>query len=120
METFMLLFRGSDVYQPGQSPEALQALKEEMIGWVGALAQKGVHVASEPLEPTGKHVNGAKRTVTHAPFGGGKETIGGCTIVLAKDIDEAVAIAMGCPLLENNANIEVRPIQNIPIDNLKS
>ena len=109
----MLLFRGSDVYQPGKSPEALQALKQKMIHWVVDLSKKGVHVASEPLEPTGKHVNGTKRMVTDAPFGKEKEVIGGCTIVQAKDINEAIEIAKGCPLLESNASIEVRPIQKV-------
>lgn len=37
----MLLFRGSDVYLPNQSPEALQALKEKMIDWVIGLSQRG-------------------------------------------------------------------------------
>ena len=109
----MLLFRGSDVYQPGQSPEALQVLKQKMIHWVVDLSKKGVHVASEPLQPTGKHVNGAKKTVTDTPFGEAKEIIGGCTIVQAKDLNEAVEIAKGCPILESNASIEVRPIQNV-------
>ena len=59
----MLLFRGSDVYQPGQSPEALQALKQKLIRWVGDLANKGQHVASEPLEPAGKQVGGVKKTI---------------------------------------------------------
>ena len=113
MEKFMLLFRGSDVYQPGQSPEALQALKEKMIHWVVDLSEKGVHVASEPLEPTGKHVNGVKKTMTDGPFGEAREIIGGCTIVQARDIHEAVAIAKSCPLLASNANIEVRPIQKV-------
>jgi hypothetical protein len=111
MEKYMLLFRGSEVYQPGQSPEALQALKEKMIHWVVDLSQKGIHVGSEPLEPAGKHVNGTKKTITNSPFGEPKEVIGGCTIVLARDINEAVEIAKGCPILESNANIEVRPIQ---------
>jgi len=111
MEKFMLLFRGSDVYQPGQSPEALQALKQKLIHWIGDLSKKGVHVASEPLHPTGKQVSGIKKTVTDAPFGEAKEIIGGCTIVQAKDINEAVEIAKGCPILESNANVEVRPIQ---------
>jgi len=107
----MLLFRGSDVYQPGQSPEALQALKQKMMYWVGDLSKKGVHVASEPLQPIGKQVSGIKKTITDCPFGESKEIIGGCTIVQAKDINEAIEIAKGCPLLESNANIEVRPIQ---------
>jgi hypothetical protein len=33
--------------------------------------------------------------------------------VQAKDINEAVEIAKGCPILESNANIEVRPIQKM-------
>jgi len=113
MEHFMLLFRGSDVYQPVQSPESQQTLKQKMLHWVGDLSKKGVHVNSEPLQPTGKHVSGAKKIVTDAPFGGVKEIIGGCTIVQTKDIDEAVEIAKGCPILESNANIEVRPVQKM-------
>lgn len=109
----MLLFRGSDVYQPGQSPEALQALKQKLIYWVADLHKKGQHIASEPLEPIGKQVSGRKKTITDAPFGEGREIIGGCTIVQAKDIDEAIEIAKGCPILESNANIEVRPIQKV-------
>jgi hypothetical protein len=113
MEKFMLLFRGSDVYQPGQSPEAFQALKQKLLHWVGELSEKGLHVASEPLQPTGKQVNGAKKTVTDGPFGEARQVVGGCTIVQARDIDEAIEIAKGCPVLESNATIEVRPIQNV-------
>jgi hypothetical protein len=115
MEKYMLLFRGSDVYQPGQSPETVQALKQKLMHWVGGLSKEGVHVASEPLEPSGKQVSGTKKTVTDGPFGEAKEIIGGCTIVQAKDINEAVEIAKGCPILESNANIEVRPIQKLEI-----
>ncbi|HZX57810.1 MAG TPA: YciI family protein [Mucilaginibacter sp.] len=113
MEKFMLLFRGSDVYQPGQPPEALEALKEKMFDWVVDLSKKGAHVASEPLEPGGKHVNGAKKTVIDTPFGEAREIIGGCTIVQAKDINGAIELAKGCPILESNASIEVRPIQKV-------
>jgi hypothetical protein len=113
MEKFMLLFRGSDVYQPEQTPEALHALKEKMFHWVIGLDEKGVHVASEPLEPIGKQVSGAKKTVTDTPFGEGRSIIGGCTIVLAKDVHEAVELAKTCPILASNANIEVRPIQKV-------
>jgi hypothetical protein len=111
MEKFMLIFRGSDVYQPGQSPESLQVLKQKMIDWVIDLSKKGVHVASEPLQPGGKQVSGTKKTVTDSPFGEAREIIGGATIVQVKDINEAVEIAKGCPILESNANIEIRPIQ---------
>ena len=113
MEKFMLIFRGSDVYQPGQSPEVLQAFKQKMINWVIDLSKKGLHIASEPLEAIGKQVSGTKKTVTNSPFGEAKEIIGGSTIVQAKDMNEAIEIAKGCPILESNANVEVRPIQKI-------
>ncbi len=113
MERYMLLFRGSDVYQPGQSPEALETLKQKMIEWVMELSTNGIHVASEPFQPIGKQVIGKNKTVTNGPFGEGKEIMGGCTVVLAKDFQEAVEIAKACPILESNATIEVRPIQSI-------
>ena len=111
----MLLFRGSDVYQPGQPPEALEALKQKMFDWVVDLSKKGVHVASEPLEPGGKHVNGAKKTVIDSPIGAPREIIGGCTIVQAEDINEAIELAKACPILESNASIEVRPVQKVEV-----
>ena len=54
------------------------------------------------------------RTVTDGPFVEGKEEVGGYLIVSAKDINEAVELARGCPILENNGTVEVRPIQHIP------
>lgn len=113
MEKFILLFRGSDVYQPTQSPEALQALTLKMIDWLGDLSKKGQHVASERLHRAGTQVIGTTKTVINTPFGEAREILGGCTIVQAKDITEAVEIARACPILETNANIEIRQIQTV-------
>ena len=113
MEKFILLFRGSDVYEQSQSPEALQILTVKMIDWVGKLVKNGNHVSSEKWQRAGKKVNGAMKIVTDNPYGDSREIIGGCTIVLAKDFDEAVEIAKACPILETNASIEVRPIQSV-------
>ena len=115
MEKFMFLFRGSDVYQPGQSPKALEALKTELMQWVAELSEKGVHLSSEPLEPVGKQVSGINKNVTDSPFGLSREIVGGCTIVAAEDIQEAIEIAKSCPILESNATIEVRQIQKLVI-----
>jgi hypothetical protein len=111
MEKFMLLFRGSNAYQSDQPPEALAALKTKMLDWVIELAKKGLHVGSEPLQREGKQVIGSKGTISEGPFGREKEIIGGCTIVLAKDINAAVDIARACPILDTNATIEIRAIQ---------
>ena len=113
MEQFILLFRGSDVYQQDRSPEALQKLTVKMIDWVDQLVKNGHHVSSERFQQSGRQINGTKRTVTDTPFGNSKDVIGGCTIVLARNIAEAVEIARVCPILETNANIEIRPIQSV-------
>jgi hypothetical protein len=82
-----------------------------MLDWVMELAQNGLHVGSEPLQREGKQVIGSAGTITEGPFGPEKEIIGGCTIVLAKDINAAVDIARACPILDTNATIEIRAIQ---------
>ncbi len=113
MNKFILLFRGSEVYKPDQSAEALDALKTKMISWVLDLTAKGLHVASEPMQRHGRQVIGSERTVIDGAYGRESEIVGGCTIVLANDIDAAVDIARACPILETNATIEVREIQNV-------
>jgi len=110
MEKFMLLFRGSEVYQPDQSPEALQVLTQKMMNWLGDLNGKGMHVSSEKLKRSGAQVIGRKALITNSAFGDLKEVVGGCTIVQARSIEEAVEAAKACPILETNATIEVRPI----------
>ncbi len=113
MEKFMFLFRGSDAYEPGQSPEVLQSLKQKMIHWLVDLSEKGAHVGSEPFETAGKQISGAKKIITDLPFGTSREIVGGCTIVQAKDFNAALELARGCPILESNATIEVRQIQKL-------
>ncbi len=118
MENFMLLFRGSDVYQPGQSPEAFEDLKQKMIHWLGGLSKNGSHVVSDPLQPEGIQVSGRNKTVIDGPFGMAREIVGGCTIVQAWNIQEAVEIAKSCPILETNATVEVRPIQKVEMQTI--
>ncbi|WP_162915331.1 YciI family protein [Paraflavitalea soli] len=113
MEKFILLFRGSDVYDANQSPEALQLLTVKMLDWVGNLVKNGRHVSSEKLYRSGAQVSGTTKAINNIAFGAAKEVVGGCTIVLAKDISEAVEIAKACPILETDANIEIRPVQSV-------
>lgn len=113
MEKFMFLFRGSSVYQPGQSPEALQALTEKMMNWVGDLIERGIHVSSQPLQTTGVQVSGAGKTLIDTPYGEHAAIVGGLTIIQAGNIAQAVKIAETCPILATDANIEIRPLKNL-------
>jgi hypothetical protein len=58
-----------------------------------------------------------RRTISDGPFADSKEVIGGTLVLDVATMDEAIAIAKGCPSLRYNTNIEVRPItEDCPLD----
>lgn len=77
------------------------------------LGQKGILVGAENLQRTGKQINGKSKVVTDGPFIQAKEMVNGYLIINAKDIDEAVEIAKGCPIFQENGKVEVRPVQKL-------
>ncbi len=111
MEKFIYLFRGGD--NSNLSPEAMQAQMQKWNQWMQSLSQKGIMIGGEPLERTGKQVNGSKKVVTDGPFVEAKEMIGGYLVVNAKDINEAVEISKGCPIFDVDGKLEIRPIQKM-------
>ncbi len=111
MEKFIFLFRGGNFRS--LSPELMQAHMEKWFAWMDELKRKNIFVSSEPLQPTGKQLSGKDKTLTDGPFIEAKEMVGGYTVINAKDIDEAVEIAKGCPIFESDGKLEVRPIQKI-------
>ena len=113
MEKFMYLFRGGDAHKQGASPQALKALVQEMMTWMGDLSKKGLIAGGEPLQREGMQVSGTQKIVSDGPYIEAKEIVGGFVIVHAKDINEAVELAKTCPIVEGNGRIEVRPIQKM-------
>jgi hypothetical protein len=112
MEKFMYLFRGGENHAHNAADSAAAAQNmQKWMKWMESLGQKGILVGGEPLQPTGKQVNGTKKVVTDGPFVEAKELVGGYLIVNAKDINEAVEISKGCPIFEEDGKLEVRPIQ---------
>ncbi len=79
----------------------------------GSCSGRNTLVASDPLLPTGKLVNGKAKVVTDGPYVEAKEMVGGYVIVNAKDINEAVEISKGCPIFNEDGKLEVRPIQKM-------
>ena len=114
MEKFMFLFRGGENHaHNAQDSQAAKDNMQKWVNWMQALAEKGTLVGGEPLQPTGKQVNGTGKVVTDGPFMEGKELVGGYLIVNANNIDEAVVISKGCPIFSEDGKLEVRPIQNM-------
>ena len=106
-----MLFRHDDIRNANLSPEQMQAQMQKWAAWMGDIANQGKMLSSQPLEKAGKVVRGTKKAITDGPFAEGKEVIGGYLLCKADTIEEAAAIAQGCPILEYDAGtVEVRPI----------
>jgi hypothetical protein len=114
MEKFIYLFRGGENHADN-AKESEKAGKnmQAWMNWMQSLQEKGILVGADPLQRTGKQVNGTKKVVTDGPFMEAKEMVGGYLIVNAKDINEAVEISKGCPIFEEDGKLEVRPIQKM-------
>jgi hypothetical protein len=107
---YMFLFRGTN-WHKGLSPEQIQNLMNQWKNWFETLAKQGKVTTGQPLHSEGKIVSGKQgRVVADGPFAESKEAIGGYFLVNANSLDEAVAIAKGCPGLESGGVVEVRPI----------
>jgi hypothetical protein len=107
MSEFLYLYRGGDRQQ---TPEGMQQQMQKWMAWMKDLTAKG-HLKNpgHPLEPGGKVVSGKAKTVTDGPFAE-KDLVGGYSLIEAKDLAQAVELSRGCPILEFNGGIEVRPI----------
>jgi hypothetical protein len=109
MSEFTYLFRRT---QTSGSPEERQKHLEKWVAWFKDLGAKG-HLKNpgHPLDFTGKVVNSKGKTVKDGPYAEAKDVVGGFIVVEARDIDHAVEISKGCPILEVGGSVEVRPVQ---------
>jgi hypothetical protein len=89
---FMLIVKANDDTEAGIPPTP--ELMEEMGKFNEELANAGVLLAGEGLQPSSKGArvlfDGQKRTVTDGPFTETKELIAGFWLIQAKSIDEAI------------------------------
>lgn len=112
MAKFMFLFRGAPPTQ--STPEQMQQMMKSWMTWADSLTKKGhYNGAGDPLDQGGKTVRGPKRTVTDAPYAEAKDLVGGYMAITARSIDEAVELARGCPALEGDWSVEVRPVRSL-------
>jgi len=116
MSQFLYLYRMTAAARQENmgTPERVQQTMQRWMQWMNDLDAKG-HLAGrgQPLEQTGKVVRGPQKTVTDGPFTESKDVIGGFTLIEARDIDQAVELSRGCPILEGDGAVEVRPIMKM-------
>ena len=116
MSEFVLLFRTSEADRqramgnPDHAKQAMQA----WLAWMRDLEDKG-HLANpgQPLGIAGKVVRGAgKAVVSDGPYVEAKDIVLGFIVLEARDLAQAASLAKGCPMLQGEGCVEVRPVDD--------
>jgi hypothetical protein len=110
MYEFILIFSHEDGKKVG-SPEQIITWMNQTRDWISGIALQNKFIDGIGLPFEDARVVKPGNIVTNGPFGKIKETIGGCIIVKADSVEEAVEFAKGCPVLQGEGNsVEVRKI----------
>jgi hypothetical protein len=108
MSEFTFLFRGREYFA---SPSEGQKHIEQWVAWFTDLGDQGrLKDPGHPLEKGGQVVLGKDRLVKDGPYAEAKDVIGGYSIVEAENLEQAVELAKGCPILAVGGSVEVRPL----------
>jgi len=110
MKEFALLFRQPETDRSRLSPKEMEDITNKWQHWAGALQAQGkttgvgvrLSVEGKVLKPGG--------VITDGPFVEIRERLGGLFVVKAENLEEAVTLAHGCPVLETGGSVEVRPL----------
>jgi hypothetical protein len=117
MAKFMFVFRGGGYAEGGPtSASELQAHLAKWNEWTEGLRAAGRLAAAQPLShpPTGKTVRGREKVVTDGPYAESKDLVSGIIVVEAASLEEAAELARGCPILDFDGSVEVRPALALP------
>ena len=116
MSDFVFLFRTTEAEQRQAmgTPEAARQSMQGSMAWVGEL-EAGGHLkdTGRPLGPGGRVVRGKRHRFTDGPYTETKELVAGFMVVQARDLAQAVELAEGCPMLEGEGSVEVRPVADL-------
>ena len=116
MSDFIYLFRSSDESRRAAmgTPEAAQKSMQAWLAWMRQL-EAGGHLKQpgHPLDVGGRVVRGKTKLVTDGPFVEVKDLVLGYIVVSARDLAEATELAKGCPMLEGDGSVEIRPVQQM-------
>lgn len=113
MTEFMMIFRSEPQNAEKPSPEQMQNSIKSWQDWIGGIAAQGKFVSTNALGSNGQTVS-ANGMVTDGPYVEVKERVGGYIIVKADDMEDAVKLSKGCPVLSLGGKVEVRDVMIIP------
>ena len=111
MDEFIVLMRLDLITKEAQpSPEQMKIYMQLYQHWVDSIVARGKFSGGTGLSKEGKVIK-PNQVITDGPFAEIKESIAGFITIKANDLDEAVQLAAGCPILNGEGNsVEVRRI----------
>ena len=110
MNEFLFIFR-HDGSQPAPSPEQMQASIKKWQDWMGGIAaQNKLSAPGNRLTAQGSKVLKPNNVVTDGPYVEMKEFVSGYILVKADSLEDAQALAGGCPIFDMGGSVEVRTI----------
>jgi hypothetical protein len=112
MKEFIMIFRSEINPSFGPSPEQMQSNIQHWMDWSAGIAAQGKMASGNRLSFEGKTLK-PNNVIADGPYAEVKEIIGGYVIVKATNIDEAMKLAEGCPILAHGGHVEVRNILSI-------
>lgn len=110
MKDFMFIFRQPSYDYSKLSPKEMENLSKRWQDWLEGIKIQGKLTNTGPRIALEGNVLKAGGVVTDGPFIEIKEIFGGFMIVKADHLEEATTLAHGCPALEANGSVEIRPI----------
>jgi len=116
MNQFLMIFRKekSTTPPPPMSPEQMQAMIKPWQDWMGEIAAADKLISSEALVPDGQTLRPGN-VITDGPYMEVKEIVNGYALVKADSHEEAMKMAKGCPILQNDGFVEVRAIMDFGV-----
>jgi hypothetical protein len=88
----------------------MQAIAKKWQDWVGGIAAQGKLGSHGPRLASEGKVLKAGGVVTDGPFVEIREILGSFIMVKADSLEEATTLAHGCPALDANGSVEIRPL----------
>ncbi len=109
MIEFMMIFRHDAEPPMIVSPEGMESSDAQWQTWITSIIMQDKFVSSNQLAHEGRTLK-AHHVIPDGPYAEVKEMIGGYVIVTAENLDEAVKLAEGCPILNIGGHVEVRRV----------
>jgi len=114
MKEYLLILKTEGSVWTDLSPEQLQAHLKNGGAYIGNLIKEGKLKNANPVDKGSMLVTGAGGVIKDGPFNESKEVIAGYFHIVAKDMEEAVAIAKANPIFNDiPTKIEVHPMMSV-------